>query len=104
VHVELFAEELLDRLDQARVSTQDAEGLVVGVGSEGGARSAALFTPDFLPVGKVNIFRFETKNLDFFRRKVVRQEDIALFFEVCELFRCSGIPSFFTSGCLRMTC
>jgi hypothetical protein len=50
MHVELFAEKLLHRLDQARVSSQDAKCLIIGVCGEGGAWSAALLTPDFLPV------------------------------------------------------
>ena len=49
------------------MGSKDTECLVVGVGSEGGAGSAALLTPDFLTVGSVNVPGFGPENLDFFR-------------------------------------
>jgi hypothetical protein len=50
VHVHRLAEELLERLDQARMPTEQAEGLVVGVGGKGGARRAGFLAPDLLTV------------------------------------------------------
>ena len=50
VHVDRLAEQLLDRLDQARVGAEEAERLVVGMGRERGARRAGLLAPDLLAV------------------------------------------------------
>src|SRR5262249_10762000 len=48
VHVDVLAEELLQRLDQAWVPAENAERLVVGVGGERRARRTRLFAPDLL--------------------------------------------------------
>ena len=67
VHVDLFAEHLLQRFDEPGVAAEDREGLVIGVGGEGGARRAGGFAPDFLAVLGVDLFAFLAQNRDFFR-------------------------------------
>src|SRR4029434_6384665 len=54
MHVDRFAEELLERLDEAGVAAESGEGLVVGVGRKGRAWRSRLFAPDFLPVAVEN--------------------------------------------------
>jgi len=47
MHVDLFAKDLLNRVNQAWVRTEQAKGFAVKVGGERGARRAALFAPYF---------------------------------------------------------
>src|SRR3954452_16960450 len=53
MHVELLAEQLLDRLDQTRMGAEQAKALIVGVRRKGGARRPRFFLPYFRPAGTV---------------------------------------------------
>src|SRR6059058_6594944 len=54
MHVELLAEQLLDRLDQARMRAEQAKALVVGMRGKGGARRPGFLLPHFRPTGMVD--------------------------------------------------
>src|SRR5579875_1420024 len=86
MHVELFAEHLFHRADQARMRAQEPKGLVIGVRGEGGARCAGLFAPDFRAVRRVNPLGFLAQNRDLFLREAIGQEQIALFGKLPQLF------------------
>src|ERR1700687_5200303 len=57
VHVDLLAEDLLHRIDHARMRAEQAEPLVVWVGGKGGARPPALLPPHLRSLGVVDAFR-----------------------------------------------
>ncbi len=85
VHVDRLAEQLLERLDQARIGAQQAEGLVVGVGGEGGARRARLLPPDLLALGPQDRLGFGAQHANLFAREALGQKDVALLVELLEL-------------------
>ena len=85
MHVELFAEHLLDRPDQPRMRAQQAERLVVGVRGEGGARRARLLAPDLLAIGAEDRLRLVAQHRHLLGREQVRQEQVALLVELLKL-------------------
>ena len=64
VHVDLLAEDLLDRIDHARMRAEQAERLVVEMRGKGGARRAALLAPDLGAVGVVDVHRLARQEVD----------------------------------------
>ena len=85
VHVELFAEHLLDRTDQARMIAEQAKRLVVGVGGERGSRRPGLLAPHFLAVGRVDLLGLAAQDCDFLFRKAAGQEQPAFVMKLPEL-------------------
>ena len=77
VHVELFAEHLLDRTDQAGMIAEQAKRLVVGVGGERGARRPGLLAPHLLAVGRVDLLGLVAQDCDFLLREAAGQEQPA---------------------------
>ena len=85
VHVQLLAEQLLDRLDHARVAAQQAEGFVVQMRGEGGAGRAGLLPPDLRAVGVVDALGLRAQHGDLLRAEGLRQEKPAFFVELPDL-------------------
>src|SRR5664279_1961280 len=85
VHVDLLAEDLLDRLDHARMRAEQAERLVIEVRGKGGARRAALLAPHFRAVGVVDTFRLVRQQGYFLAAEQFGQEQPALAVEVVDL-------------------
>src|SRR5207237_4304084 len=54
MHVELLAEQLLDRLDEARMRAEQAEALTVSMRGKGGARRSGFLLPYFRPARTVD--------------------------------------------------
>ncbi len=90
VHVDVFAEELADRLDQARMGAEQSKGLVIGMGGEGGARRAGRLAPDLFAVGRVDLPRLVAQRLDLGLGKTVREEQVTLFVELGQLVVCQS--------------
>src|SRR5262249_36638099 len=87
VHVDLLAEDLLDRLDHARMSTEGTEGLVVEMGGKGGARRAALLAPHLGAIGVIDIHRLAGEEIHLFLAEQFGQEQPALAVEEFDLLR-----------------
>src|SRR5712692_10452299 len=66
---------------------ENAEGLVVGVGRECGARRAGTLAPHLLALGLVDILGFRAQDRHLLVGKTVRQEQIASLVEFLELAR-----------------
>ena len=86
VDVDFLAEQLPQRLDQARMARQQPEHLAEGVRGESGARRAGLLAPDFLAVELEDVLGFDAQQRDFFFRETIGKEDVALFVEGSKLF------------------
>ena len=86
VDVDVLAEILLERPDQARMAHQQAEHLVEGVRGKGGARRAGLLAPDLLAVGIEDGFALDAQQRDLLLAEAIREEDEALIVEGLELF------------------
>ena len=84
--VNVLAEILPQRLDQARMRGEQAEHFAEGVGREGGARRAGFLPPDFLPVGGQDVLRLGAEELDLLLGEAIGKEDEALFVEAADLF------------------
>ena len=80
VDVDAFAEQLLQRLDQARVMRHQPERLVVGVGGEGGARRTGLLAPD-LAIAAENVLRLVAQDRDLLLGEAIRKEQVTLLVE-----------------------
>ncbi len=87
MHVDLFAEELLDRLDHARMRAEQTERLVVEMGGKGGARRAALLAPHLGAISGIDPFRLARQQSGFFRAEQIGQEQPALAVEIVDLLR-----------------
>ena len=102
MHVELFAEHLLDRPDQPRMVAEQTERLVVGMGGERGARRTGLLAPYFLAVGRIDLLGLVAQDRDFLLREAAGQEQIAFFSELPKLLRrqrhCGLLPLTRTIG------
>ena len=85
MHVDLFAEQLAQRLDHPRMAGEQAERLVEGVRGKGGARRAGLLAPHFLAVEFQDRLGIVAQQRDFFLAKTVREEQIALLVEFFQL-------------------
>jgi len=85
MHVELLAEQLLDRLDQARMRAEQAKALVVGMRGKGGARRPGFLLPHFRPTGMVDQLGLAAQRRHLLAGKAVRQKEIAVFVESLEL-------------------
>ena len=85
VHVEFFAEDLLDRLDHARMRAEQAERLVVEMRGKGGARRAALLAPHLGPVGVVDADRLAREIGHFLGAEQLGQEQPAFAVEIVDL-------------------
>ena len=85
VDVDLLAEQLPQRLDQARMARQQAEHFAEGVRGEGGARGAGLLAPDFLAVELEDVLGFHAQQRDLFLGEAIGEEDVALFVEGSKL-------------------
>src|SRR5665213_248406 len=94
VHVDLFAEDLLHRIDHARVGAEQPERLVVEMGGKGGARRAALLAPYLGALGVVDALRLARQQRHFLGAEQFRQEQPALAVEVVDLLlgQFHGIP------------
>ena len=95
MHVDVFAEQLAQRLDQPRMAGEQAKRLVEGVGGEGGARRAGLLAPHFLAIELENRLGFVAQLRDFLLGKTVRKEQVALLVEtlgVERLISCMAFP------------
>src|SRR5262249_34399618 len=88
VDINAFAEQLLQRLDQARVMRHQPEGLAVGVGGEGGARRARLLAPDLLAGAPGNLVRFPARDRALLFCDAVREKHVTLLIEGLDLFGC----------------
>src|SRR5262249_46755537 len=86
--VNILAEILLQRFEQARVLHQQSEHLVEGVRRERGARRAGLLAPDLFAVGLEDLLALDAKERDLLLREAVGHEDEALLVEGLELFGC----------------
>ena len=71
VHVDLLAEDLLDRIDHARMRAEQPERLVVEMGGKGGARRAALLAPDLRALGVVDALGLARQQRDFLAARTV---------------------------------
>jgi len=102
VHVEPFAEHLLDRPDQPRVMAEEPKGLVVGVRGKGGARCAGLLAPHLLTVGGVNRLGLVAQGGHLLLGEAIGEEQIAFFSELPELLlaqrHCVTLPLARTTG------
>ena len=85
VHVDLLAEDLLHRLDHARMRAEQPERLVVEMRGKGGARRAALLAPHLGPLGVVDAFRLARQQGHFFRAEQFRQKQPAFAVEIVDL-------------------
>src|SRR5712675_3666057 len=85
VHVELLAEDLLDRIDHARMRAEQAERLVIEMRGKGGARRAALFAPHLRAVVIVDAHGLLRQQGYFFRAEQLGQEQPALAVEIVDL-------------------
>ena len=86
MHVELFAEHLLDGLDHAGMCAEETERFIVGVCGKGRARRAALLAPDFRPLFSVDALGFLAQKIDFLGREELRQQQPAFGVKLIELF------------------
>ena len=84
--VDVLAEQLPQRFDQARMARQQAEHLAEGVRGEGGARRAGLLAPDFLAVELEDVLGFDAQQRDLFFREAIGKKDVALLVEGAKLF------------------
>src|SRR5882724_7695792 len=85
VHVDLLAEDLLDRIDHARMRAEQAERLIIEMRGKGGARRAALFAPHLRAVGVVDAHGLLREQGYFFRAEQLGQEQPALAVEIVDL-------------------
>jgi len=85
VHVDRFAEQLLDRADHGRVPGEKGMRLVVQVGGEGGAGRARTLSPDLGPVLAVDGFGFGRQQRDLGRSEGLGQEQVAVLVEISNL-------------------
>ena len=83
--VDALAEQLHQRLDQARMARQQAEHLVELVRGEGGARRAGLLAPDFLAVELEDVVGFRAQQRDLVFGEAIREKTVALLVEGLEL-------------------
>ena len=88
MHIHWLAEELLERLDEARVAAEDGEGLVISVGGEGRARRARFLAPDLLPVGVENTLCLRAQDGHLLLRKAIGKHEVPELVEVLQLFGC----------------
>ena len=87
VDVDPFAEQLHERLDQARMVRHQAKSFVVGVRGKRGARSAGLFAPDFRALALEDGFGFAAQNCNFFLGEAAGEKQEALLVESFDLCR-----------------
>src|SRR4051812_16142073 len=85
VHVDLLAEQLLDRIDHARVRAEQAERLVIEMGGESGARRAALLAPYLRPLGAVDRLCLLRQQVDLLTAEQLGEKQPALAVEVVDL-------------------
>jgi hypothetical protein len=85
MNVDILAEHLPQRLDQARVMRQQAEDFVVLVRREGGARRAVLLAPDLLAVLAEDVVGAAAHQGDFLLGEAAREEAVALIVELADL-------------------
>src|SRR5262249_28304944 len=85
MHVELFAKNLLDRIDHARMRAEHAERLVIEMRGKGGARRAALLAPHLGTVGVIDVDRLAGEEIDLLLAEQVGQEQPALAVEEFDL-------------------
>ncbi len=79
VHVDVFAVELLDRLDHARMARELGEGSAVEMRCEVGAHHVAGFLAHVLgPALCIQRRHFVGQRLDFRRREERREEQVAV--------------------------
>src|SRR5262249_35759564 len=83
--VDVLAEQLAERLDQPRMTSEQPERLVEGVRRKGGARRAGFFAPHLLAARVPGCLRVAAQQCDLFLGKAVREEQIALLVEFFEL-------------------
>src|SRR5262249_30053459 len=96
MHVDLFAKDLFDRLDHARMRAEHAEGLVIEMRGKSRAWCAAFFAPDFQTGCIVNADRLSGEEVDLLLAEQFRQKQPAFTIEMLDLFGCQfhGSSSF----------
>ena len=94
VHVDLLAEDLLHRIDHARMRAEQPERLVVEMGGKGGARRAALLAPHLRALGVVDALRLARQQRHFLGAEQFRQKQPALAVEIVDLLlgQFHGVP------------
>ncbi len=85
MHVDLLAEDLLHRIDHARMGAEQAERLVIEMRGKGGARRAALLAPHLGALGVVDALRLARQQRDLFGAEQFGQEQPALAVEIVDL-------------------
>ncbi len=88
MHVDRPVEHLHHRVDQARVTAEPPEALVIGMRGEGGAGNAGRFPPDFFPLHRVDGIGLAFKQGGFLRRKPVRKEKVSVAVELFGFLLC----------------
>src|SRR5437660_1418319 len=83
--VNVFAEDLLQRLDQPRMTGQQAEGLVERVRGESGARRTGFLAPYFLAIEFEDRLGIIAQQRDLLLAEAIRKKQIALFVEGFDL-------------------
>jgi len=85
MNVDVFAEQLTQRLDEPRMGRKQAERLVESMGGEGGARRAGLLPPHFLALEFEDRLRIVAQERDFLLAEAVGKEQVALLVEIAKL-------------------
>ena len=85
VDIDRLAEQLHQRLDQARMARHHLEHLIELVRGKGGARRAGFLAPDFRAVELEDVVGLGAQKRDLFFREAVGKEDVTLLVKGLEL-------------------
>ena len=96
MHVDLLAEDLLHRVDHARMRAEQPERLVIEMGGKGGARRAALLAPHLGTLFVVDALRFARQQAHFLGAEQLGKKQPALAVEIVDLLlgQVHGVPPY----------
>src|SRR5262245_66655536 len=85
MNVDILAEQLPQRLNEARMPREQAEHLAEGVRGKRGPRCPGLLAPDFLAVLRENTRGFRAKQRDLLLGEAIGEEHVTLLIEGLQL-------------------